>query len=65
MGKHKKNRGRRLCKTQKLSCFTWSSTSMMIEKDQDEKFLYNMRIELSTHNMATPLSANTAIHMEA
>ena len=28
-------------------------------------FLYRVRMELSTHSMATPESANTASHMEA
>ena len=28
-------------------------------------FLYNIRMEFSTHSIATPESANTASHMEA
>ena len=28
-------------------------------------FIYSMRIELSTHSIATPVSANTANHMDA
>lgn len=28
-------------------------------------FIYSMRIELSTHSIATPVSANTASHMDA
>ena len=27
-------------------------------------FIYSMRIELSTHSIATPVSANTASHMD-
>ena len=28
-------------------------------------FIYSMRTELSTHSIATPVSANTASHMDA
>ena len=28
-------------------------------------FIYSMRIELSTHSIATPVSANTPSHMDA
>ena len=50
----------------------WLMTEQSFEKGRAVKvlplfgyFLYSIRMELSTHSMATPESANTASHMLA
>ncbi len=53
------------------NCLSSYYTTAMFFRKSGEKclrklyFLYRLRMAFSTHNMATPLSANTAAHMEA